>query len=136
MGKAEDALRARAEAAVEARRLEEAKRQQEAQPAIEELRQEIQRTLNWLEQHDWPDGELRLVNNSREERAMWDINPNKSEVSHRDITYVIYLDSTGALQQRDMRRGGSPVEIDISCLLDATRIRTQYTEPIRKMRQS
>ena len=133
MGKAEDTLRARAEAVVETKRLEEAKRQREAQPAIEELCQEIQFTLDWLEQNDWPGGELRFVGNSHEERAMWDINPTKSADSRRDD--VIYLDSTGILQKRDMRRGGSLVEPDIS-LLDAATIRVRYTEPIRKMRQS
>jgi len=133
VGKAEDTLRARAEAVVETKRLEEAKRQREAQPAIEELCQEIQFTLDWLEQNDWPGGELRFVGNSHEERAMWDINPTKSADSRRDD--VIYLDSTGILQKRDMRRGGSLVEPDIS-LLDAATIRVRYTEPIRKMRQS
>lgn len=143
MGTAEDVLRARAAAHAEAEKSEEKQRIERLQPALTALRCEIESTLAWLQEHDWPGGELKRISlvrkQSSEERAMWRLDEPKTARSRRyeHGSPEYYLGSNGKLYRMNPERSSWQI-IEIGELVEwgysEEQIDNRFTQRIRRLR--
>lgn len=144
MGKAEDILRRREVERRNEHKMSEARRAsflegdrmynaQATQTAYDQLQQEIRTTLQWLDDHEWPNGELRrYTGDSTEKRAMCNLNP--PHPLHPRPLVEEFLDSEGELHEFTNLDG-------IRVTLDETAIKNQgaanidlYTQAVVRLR--